>query len=47
MPLRQLVDVAAILAEIEGDPAMRSDEKLVALIQAAPRAEILGKPLGL
>ena len=37
MPLRQLVDVAAILAELEGDPAMTARERLVALVQGAPR----------
>ena len=37
MPLRQLADVAAILAELEGDPAMGSAEKLGAWVRAAPR----------
>lgn len=37
MPLRQLVDAAALLAELEGDPAMSAGRKLVSLVQAAPR----------
>ena len=37
MPLRQLGDLAAILAELEGDPAMGAAEKLAALVRAAPR----------
>jgi hypothetical protein len=36
MPLRQLVDIAAILAELEGNPAIAGADKLVALIQDAP-----------
>ena len=36
MPLRQLVDVAAILAELEADPAMKAGKKLVSLVQRAP-----------
>jgi hypothetical protein len=35
MPLRQLADVAAILAELEADPAMAAGEKLVSLIEGA------------
>jgi hypothetical protein len=38
MPLGQLVDVAAILAELEGDPAMSAGERLVAIVQGAPPA---------
>jgi hypothetical protein len=38
MPLGQLAEVAAILAELEGDPAMSAGEKLVALVQGAPPA---------
>ena len=37
MPLRQLAKVAAIVAELEGDPAMGTAEKLAALVRAAPR----------
>jgi hypothetical protein len=36
MPLRQLVDVAAILAELEADHAMKAGKKLVSLVQGAP-----------
>ena len=36
MPLRQLVDVAAILAELEADPAMSAGGKLLALVKEAP-----------
>jgi hypothetical protein len=36
MSLQQLMDVAAILAELEADPAMRGGKKLVALVQGAP-----------
>lgn len=36
VPLRQLVDVAAILAELEGDPAMSGAAKLISLVQRAP-----------
>jgi hypothetical protein len=36
MPLRQLVDVAAILAELEADPAMGAGKKLMTLVQNAP-----------
>jgi hypothetical protein len=38
MPLRQLVDVAAILAGLEADPAPTAagKKKLVSLIQGAP-----------
>jgi hypothetical protein len=35
--LRRLVDVAAILAELEGDPAMRAGQRLLQLVQEAPR----------
>ena len=37
MPLRQLGDLAAILAELEGDPAMGAADKLAALVRAASR----------
>jgi hypothetical protein len=36
MPLRQLADVAAILAELEGDPAISRAPRLVSLVQDAP-----------
>jgi hypothetical protein len=36
MPLGQLVEVAAILAELEGDPAMSPGKKLISLVQGAP-----------
>jgi hypothetical protein len=36
LPLRQLADVAAILAELEGDPAMSAGTKLVSSVQEAP-----------
>jgi hypothetical protein len=36
MPLRQLEDVAAILAELESDPAISRAPKLLLLIQDAP-----------
>jgi hypothetical protein len=36
MPLRQLADVAAMLAELEGDRAMAGANKLVSLVQRAP-----------
>ena len=36
MPLRQLVDVAAILAELEADPAMSAGGKLLSLVKEAP-----------
>ncbi len=35
--LRRLVDVAAILAELEGDPAMSARERLLQLVRDAPR----------
>jgi hypothetical protein len=38
MPLRQLVDVAAILAELEGDPAISRAPKLLSLVQEASQA---------
>jgi hypothetical protein len=38
MPLRQLVDVAAILAELEADPAMKAGKRLVTLVRSAPDA---------
>jgi hypothetical protein len=38
MPLGQLVDVAAILAELEGDPAISRAPKLLSLVQDAPQA---------
>jgi hypothetical protein len=34
--LRRLVDVAAILAELEGDPAMSARARLVRLVREAP-----------
>ena len=36
MPLRQLVDLAAILAELEADPAMSAGGKLLSLVNEAP-----------
>jgi hypothetical protein len=36
MPLRQLVDVAAILAELEADPAISGAPTLLSLVQNAP-----------
>jgi hypothetical protein len=38
MPLRHLVDVAAILAELEGDPAMSARNKLTSFVEGAPRS---------
>jgi hypothetical protein len=38
MPLRQLADVAAILAELEADPAMSSAERLMSFVQRTPPA---------
>ena len=35
MPLRQLVDVAATLAELEGDPAMSGTKNLRSLVEQA------------
>jgi hypothetical protein len=35
--LRRLADVAAILAELESDPAMSARAKLLELVQKAPR----------
>jgi hypothetical protein len=35
MPLRQLADVAVILAELEADPAISGAPKLLSLIQGA------------
>jgi hypothetical protein len=35
--LRRLVDVAAILAELECDPAMSARERLLRLVREAPR----------
>jgi hypothetical protein len=35
--LRRLADVAAILAELEGDPAMSARERLLRLVREAPR----------
>jgi hypothetical protein len=37
MPLGQLVEVAAILAELEGDPAMSAGKKLISVVQRDPR----------
>jgi hypothetical protein len=36
MPLRQLANVAAILSELEADPAMSAGMKLVSSVQEAP-----------
>jgi hypothetical protein len=36
MPLRQLADVAAILAELEADPAISGAPRLLSLVQSAP-----------
>ena len=36
MPLRQLADLAAILAELEADPAMTGGAKLPTLVRSAP-----------
>jgi hypothetical protein len=36
--LRRLVDVAALLAELEGDPAFSGRERLLRLIGEAPRS---------
>jgi hypothetical protein len=36
--LRRLVDVAALLAELEGDPAFSGRERLLRLIREAPRS---------
>jgi hypothetical protein len=36
MPLRQLADVAAILAKLEADPAMTGGGKLLTLVQSPP-----------
>jgi hypothetical protein len=36
MPLRQLADVAAILSELEGDPAMSARTKLISFVRDAP-----------
>jgi len=38
MPLRELVDVAAILAELEADPALKAGKRLVSLVRSAPDA---------
>ena len=35
--LRRLVDVAAILAELEGDPAMSARDRLLRLVRETPR----------
>jgi hypothetical protein len=35
--LRRLADVAALLAELEGDPAMRARETLLHLVRESPR----------
>jgi hypothetical protein len=39
LPLAQLADVAAILAELERDPVMSPAEKLISRVQAAPPPE--------
>ena len=36
MPLRQLVDVAAIMANLESAPAMGAGKKLITLVETAP-----------
>lgn len=36
MPLRRLAEVAAILADLEGDPRMNPGQKLISLVQGAP-----------
>jgi hypothetical protein len=36
MPLRQLTDVAAILAELEADPAISRAPRLLSLVEEAP-----------
>jgi hypothetical protein len=36
MPLRQLAEVAATLAELEGDPVRSPAEKLISLVQGVP-----------
>lgn len=41
MPLRQLADVAAILAELEADPAISGAPRLLPLVQ---RASLIGLP---
>jgi hypothetical protein len=38
MPLRQLVEVASILAELEADPAISGAPRLLSLIQDTPQA---------
>jgi hypothetical protein len=38
MPLRQLLEVAAILAELEADPAMKAGKRLVSIVKRAPAA---------
>ena len=37
LALRRLVDLAAILAELEGDPAMRARKRLLQLVRESPR----------
>lgn len=37
LPLRQLVDVAALLAELEADPALTARRRLLRLVESAPR----------
>ena len=37
LALRRLVDLAAILAELEGDPAMRARQRLLRLVRESPR----------
>jgi hypothetical protein len=36
MPLGQIAEIAAILAELEADPAMAEGKKLVSLVEGAP-----------
>jgi hypothetical protein len=38
IPLRQLADVAAILAELEADPAISGAPRLLSLVREAPSA---------
>jgi hypothetical protein len=38
IPLRQLADVAAFLAELEADPAMKAGKRLVSIVQRGPAA---------
>jgi hypothetical protein len=42
MQLRQLADVAAILAELEDDPAMAASEKLMSVVDGAAAGRLHG-----